>query len=87
MPEPSPTQRASEELARAAFTNAALRAKFDLMVKETANRTPVADDFEWLSRPDSERVSLAPLSFEDAMRALLDTPPHEGQSDRPVSGL
>ena len=32
-------------------------------------------EYEALSRPDEERVRLAPLSFRDALRGLLATKP------------
>ena len=50
MDELIPTQRASQELAEAVFADPDLRARFEVMVKETANRDPVPDDFSWLSR-------------------------------------
>lgn len=80
MPEQTPSQRASAELAAAAFRNPALRAKFELMIKEMATRDPVRDDFSWLDpavQNAAERVSLHPVDPEDALRALLATPPIE----------
>ena len=43
------TQRASREMAEAVFSNPDLRARFELMAEESANREPIPDDFAWLS--------------------------------------
>lgn len=52
MPEATGGQQASAELARALFADPTERARFEAMAKETAEREPVRDDFDWLS-PDA----------------------------------
>lgn len=55
MDEPTPAQEASRDLAEAVFANPELRERFRMMVKETATREPIPDDFAWLSPQESSR--------------------------------
>lgn len=57
MAEPSPTQKASRELAEAVFANPELHERFEAMAEETATREPVPDDFAWLSRDEPPEFS------------------------------
>lgn len=71
MRKPSPTQEASAELAGAVFDDPELRAHFELMVKDTATREPVRDDFKWLD-PKAQQDEYK--RFEAFTRRLLSVP-------------
>lgn len=94
MPRSTPEQRASAELARAAFSDPETRAKLEAMASEMADRDAVPDDFDWLPADEFTRirslagriitspiekradgVSLHGVDPEDAIRAMLHTPP------------
>jgi hypothetical protein len=71
MTDETPTQRASRELAEAAFSDPELRQRFELMTKETANREPVPDDFAWLP----QHVEQSEFSrFKALTQKLLQVP-------------
>ncbi len=48
MPEQTPEQKASRELAEKVFADPALLAMFEEKIRETEKREPVPDDFSWL---------------------------------------
>jgi len=48
-------QRASRELADVVFANPELRARFEMIAKDTATREPVPDDFLWLPAATQQR--------------------------------
>lgn len=67
----TPTQDASQRMADAVFADPTLRARFELMAKETANREPVPDDFAWLS-PVAEPDAYS--KYEDLAPKLVAVP-------------
>jgi hypothetical protein len=70
MSERTPEQQASATWARAVFSDPDLRAKFELMAKETASREPVRDDFAWLD-PKAGEVTDEYSRFESLARRLI----------------
>lgn len=79
MGDPTPTQKASRELAEAVFANPELRERFERMAKETATRTPVPDDFAWLSK-DAEPQEFS--RFKTLARKLLAVPKADIDAER-----
>lgn len=74
MREQTPTQAASAAMAKAVFADPDLRARFEIMVKETDAREPVRDDFAWVREAViDERVKID-MDPEEALRVLLSTP-------------
>ena len=75
----TPTQEASRKMAEAVFGDPDLRAQFELMAKESAERVPVPDDFAWLLQTaESDKFS----GFEDSARKLIRVP----KSDKDAEG-
>jgi hypothetical protein len=75
MDDMSPTQKASHELVQVVLADPAERVRFELMVRETAKRDPVPDDFVWLS-PDARPEP--PFSrFKALAQKLLSVPKRE----------
>jgi hypothetical protein len=72
----TPTQLASEEMARAIFADPELRERFEKMAFEATTREPVPDDFTWLANgvePESEfsrpKASTQQLASESKVEA------------------
>ena len=70
----------SQKWADAVFFRPELRKRFEEAAARTMATEPVPDDFSQLTEfadptgPRDERLSLHPLSGEEALRALLSTP-------------
>jgi hypothetical protein len=73
MPDSIAEQKASQEWAEAAFAKPELRARFEKMVRDTAEREPVRDDFAWLA-PQQEASADEYSHFESLARKLVNVP-------------
>ncbi len=72
MTERTPTQEASARMASAVFSDPELRAHFELLMKDTATREPVRDNFEWLDPKADQRDEYS--RFESFTKKLLSVP-------------
>lgn len=80
----TPEQRASRELAEAAFADPETRERFKIMIKDTSARDLTRDDFSWLSseaRPQRQEFS----RFRSLTQMLLRVPKDEVRGHRPKS--
>ncbi len=73
--EQSASQRHSAETAAAVFANAELRDRFVLMAKTTDSRSPIPDDFAWLSHDAKPPSGFA--RFESFARKLISVSKRE----------